>query len=229
MEKKIKLPYSDLDSVVYALLAAKERGEHVFCEFHGRQLHSDTISMDSAYKEILGCTKAEDEQNMKEWQEKRIKEENAREIREQGYIQKVEVSRTQETKPITLEEVISGLKFIVENQSLSQVELIDGLLELGCNFSREDIKKQFPEKIKLFDGIKRGELSCGASIIVNARNSEFGRRYCNEVLLIVDDDTSIYHFVRIATGDETYTKEKVESLNNSSRSTDKIMTLSDLR
>ena len=214
MERKIELrPGDNLESIVYTLLAAKARGEHVYCEFNGHELHSDTVTMDSAFTDVIGCTKAEYDQRTKELYEEYTKEQNERKSREQGYAKKVEASRTGEKKPITFEEVISGLKFIAENQSMSQDELIDGLLELGCNFSLEDINQQFPKEIGLFEGIKQGDLSCGASVIANVRDSEYGRSFCHDRLLSLDDDTSIYHFIRITTGDESYTKEMVDTLN----------------
>ena len=214
MERKIDKYFGNLDNAVNYLLEARARGEHVYCDFNGHELHSDNVTMDSAYIEVMGCTKAEYEQIMKEWRENYAKEEKKRESREQGYAEKVQASRTGEKKPITLEVVISGLKFIAEHQSMNQEELINGLLELGCNFSLEDIEQQFPEEIKLFEGMKQGNLSCGASVIANVRDSEFGRSFCDDRFLSVDDDTSIYHFVRVTTGDETYTKEMVDALNN---------------
>lgn len=70
MEKEIKVSSgTKLESVVYALLAAKEIGKHVCCDFNGVILHSDTVSMDSAFMEVVGCTKAEYDQLQKEWQE----------------------------------------------------------------------------------------------------------------------------------------------------------------
>lgn len=215
MERKIEIrPGDSLESAVYTLLEAKANGEHVYCDFNGHKLHSDNVTMDSAYIEVMGCTKAECDQRMKEWLEEHDKKEKARESREQGYVEKVKASRTGEKKSITLEEVISGLKFIAEHQSMSQEELIDGLLKLGCNFSLEDIKRQFPEEIELSEGMKQGNLCCGASVIANIRDSEFGRAYCDDRLLSVDDDNSIYHFIRVTTGDKTYTKEMVDAINN---------------
>lgn len=78
MEREIEMqPRSNLESVVYTLLAAKARGEHVFFDFNGHILHSDTVSMDSAYMEVMGCTKAEHDQKMNELSEKSKKEQNA--------------------------------------------------------------------------------------------------------------------------------------------------------
>lgn len=76
MEREIRImPDDNLESAVYTLLAAKARGEHVYCDFNGHKLHSDTVSMDSAYMEVMGHTKAEHEQQMKEWREEYEKKE----------------------------------------------------------------------------------------------------------------------------------------------------------
>ena len=46
MKREIKiLPNSNLESVVYTLLAYKARGESVYCKFNGHKLYSDTVSV----------------------------------------------------------------------------------------------------------------------------------------------------------------------------------------
>lgn len=212
MERKIEFAIgSTIESAVYELLAAKARGEQVYGDFNGHKLYSDTVTMDSAYTEIMGCTKAEFDKRQAEWRENYKKEEQAREQREQGYSQMVASTRIPgQDVVITMPTVIEGLKFIAENQTLSQEELIKGLLDLGCNFTLEDIKKQFPGSGLLFEGMKKGEVACGAAVIANARDSEYGRAFCDDRFLSLDDETSIYHFVRIVTGDPSYTKDNLD-------------------
>ena len=217
MEREIQVaPGDNLESVVYTLLAEKAKGKHAFCFFNNHKLHSDTVTMDSAFKEVTGFTKEEFDKKQQEWREEFEREQKEREAREQEYAQIVEAGRTDESRKITLDKVIAGLKFIAYNQNMDQKELIEGLLRLGCGFSLEDIVEQFPEQVKLFEGVKNGDISCGASIIANVRDSEFGRAYCDDRFLSVDDDTSIYHFIRITTGDQTFTKEKIDGMNESS-------------
>ena len=68
MKREIEvLPGSNLESVVYTLLAAKARGESVYCEFNGHKLYSDTVSMDSAFMEVTGQTKADFDKAKEEW------------------------------------------------------------------------------------------------------------------------------------------------------------------
>ena len=82
MEREIKFSIGEnLESAVYTLLAAKARGEKVYGEFNGHILHSETVSMDSAYMEVLGCTKAEHDKQMEEWRENYKKEEKLAEQR----------------------------------------------------------------------------------------------------------------------------------------------------
>ena len=213
METKIEVSVGDsLENVVEQLLEAKARGEHVYCDFNGHELHSDNVTMDSAFKEVTGLTKEEHDRREKEWHENYKRREKEREERERGYAEKVNASRTEDNIKITEEKVVNGLKFIAEHPSMSQEELIDGLLKLGCNFSLEDITQQFPEGKLLFPGMRDGDLASGATVIANVRDSEIGRAYGDDRFLSVDDDTSIYNFIRVRTGDQTYTKEKVSTI-----------------
>ena len=72
------------------------------------------------------------------------------------------------------------------------------------------MKKQFPKPVPLFKGMKKGEISCGASVIVNVRDSESGRAYCSDKFLSLDDDTSVYHYIRKVTHDKSYTKANLD-------------------
>ena len=45
-----------------------------------------------------------------------------------------------------METIVNGLKYIVEHPNMDHSELVDNLISLGCNFTKEDIDKQFPEK-----------------------------------------------------------------------------------
>lgn len=58
MNNKLKVRRgSSLEDVVSVLLDAKARGESVYCEFEGHKLHSDNITMDSAFLEVTGLDK----------------------------------------------------------------------------------------------------------------------------------------------------------------------------
>ena len=190
--KKIEVSANDtIESVVYTLLAAKARGEQAYSVFNGHEFYSGTVNMEDAVEEMR------DEARSKYW-----KEEAARKERERGYAEKVQKSRDSRGRDaVSLENVLAGMKFIAENQSIDHEELVDGLLSLNCNFTQEDIEEQFPNmpKMKMFKGMQKANLVYGASVIVNFRDSEDNRAYCEGRFLSVDDRTSIYHYIRVAT------------------------------
>lgn len=70
--------------VVKELLSYKEKGKLVCGTFNGVTLYSDTVTMDGAYKEIIGKTKAEFDKGQQEWKEdyERQKQEHQEKIPE---------------------------------------------------------------------------------------------------------------------------------------------------
>ncbi len=78
MEKEI-YPRGNLDVTIQQLMEAERKGEHVFCNFNGHELHSDGITVDSAYKEVTGHTKEEFEQLLNEAIERNERERVQRE------------------------------------------------------------------------------------------------------------------------------------------------------
>ena len=66
---------ANLDEAVEMLLRMKEQGESVYCNFNGHKLYSDNVTIDSAYLEVCGKTKAEWDKEMKERLENYKKEE----------------------------------------------------------------------------------------------------------------------------------------------------------
>ena len=70
MNKKYKeIGYigNDIKTTVESLLRYKEECKLVCTEFNGVMLYSDTVTMDGAYKEITGETKAEFDKAQQEW------------------------------------------------------------------------------------------------------------------------------------------------------------------
>lgn len=118
---------------------------------------------------------------------------------------------------ISKELVIQGLKHIAENREASSQEIRSSLVKMGWNFSWRDFYRQFPFlkvfKMRLFNGIRKGRLWAGANILINLSTKESDDPWCYvlERFLDVDDDYSIYHYVRLVTGDNTYTREKVNN------------------
>ena len=57
---EIKLHAGDtVDTAVEKLLEAKKQGIKAYCNFNGKMLYSDTVTLDSAYLDICGRTKEE--------------------------------------------------------------------------------------------------------------------------------------------------------------------------
>ena len=205
--------WTTFDEAVEMLLQQKEEGKNCFINFNWVKIYSaDTSSVDDAYIQYMWMTKSESEERSRKSREEREVSEREREKREQWYAKKIAESREwlKEVR-ITKENVIAGLKFIVEHQDMEQDQLVDELIKLGCNFTFDDIKKQFPKEVKVFSGIKNGDLWCGASVIANSMVSEWWRLYVEDRFLSVDDDTSAYAFIRKVTGDKSYTKELIDS------------------
>lgn len=78
--EEIKLCGGDtIDIAVNKLLKAKKDGRHAYCRFNDTILYSDTVTIDSAYLKICGCTKAEWEEKNRIIAEKIKKEREERE------------------------------------------------------------------------------------------------------------------------------------------------------
>jgi hypothetical protein len=63
MDKKYEqvdfLPGSTIEQAVNKLLSYREKGKLAVGKFNGVTLYSDTVTLDSAYREITGITKME--------------------------------------------------------------------------------------------------------------------------------------------------------------------------
>lgn len=115
-------------------------------------------------------------------------------------------------KTITMDPVIKGLKFIAEHPGIDDKDMTNGLRKLGWDYSWKDLKEQFSgkEQSRIYEGMKQGSLCAGASIILNVIEGGDNRWYYTRHFLNVDDEESVYHFIRKVTNDETYTKAKID-------------------
>ena len=214
--KEVPCQVGNLADQINLLLKYKESGESVFLSYRGHTFYSDTVTMDSAYLEVFGKTKEEYDKEKKkavdsELEFLRLKDNKTENERKLMY--KLMVLQTRDEGidiHIEMPTVIAGLKFIVENPELPHEELVQGLLDLGCNFTYSDYDKQFTENEStyLIDGLKERKLQSGADVIINVRDTEFGRALCRERMW----DT-VFEYIRALTGDESYTRENVESGN----------------
>ncbi len=74
--KKIEfLVGSNIEDAVKELLSHKKKGILASGEFNGTTLYSDTVTLDGAYKNITGKTKAEFNKAQQEWRDNYDKEE----------------------------------------------------------------------------------------------------------------------------------------------------------
>ncbi|MGN1298583.1 MAG: hypothetical protein ACI4UE_01175 [Candidatus Scatovivens sp.] len=64
-----------IDGAVKLLEEYKSRGESVYINFNGQRLYSCDVTLDSAYMQVTGMTKAEDEEIRKEYIQAKTKEE----------------------------------------------------------------------------------------------------------------------------------------------------------
>lgn len=67
--KKIEFNFGNIEDAVRELLNYKEKGILAYGEFNCTMLYSDTVTLDNAYKEITGKTKAECDKAQQEWKE----------------------------------------------------------------------------------------------------------------------------------------------------------------
>lgn len=73
--EKLEFHWGSLDDAIAALMTYKEIGAKKFIDFNGYELYSDDITVDSAYVTVTGMTKQENEEYLKERQERYEKEE----------------------------------------------------------------------------------------------------------------------------------------------------------
>ena len=111
----------NIERAVMELLEYKKNGELVCGDFNGHTLYSDTVTVDGAYIEILGKTKAEFDRKQEEWREefrRREEEHKARipelskEWIEKGHtiLDKKYWSEWDECVPIRLEDLYHGME-----------------------------------------------------------------------------------------------------------------------
>lgn len=66
MEKLEFINCETLDDAVNRLIQERENGKHVYMEFNGEKLYSDTVTIESAYQQVCGCSKEEYESKQKQ-------------------------------------------------------------------------------------------------------------------------------------------------------------------
>ena len=119
--RKLEFYYGSIEDFVYLLLHYKEKGELVYADFNGHRFYSDTVTMDGAYKEITGKTKAEFDYMVKEqedaWEEQKRGHETSipkktkywRE-KARGIIKEDKLDHWDEIVPIRLKDLYQGME-----------------------------------------------------------------------------------------------------------------------
>ena len=119
--RKLEFYYGSISDFVYLLLHYKEKGELVYADFNGHRFYSDTVTMDKAYKEITGKTKAEFDYMVKEredaWEEQKREHEasiskKTKYWREKarGIIKEDKLDHWDEIVPIRLKDLYQGME-----------------------------------------------------------------------------------------------------------------------
>lgn len=159
---------------------------------NGQAAPRDFGFVEERIMERLGWTKDQYRQFMDELTEAHKTAKVAREAR---IAEKLKAGREAGVEEITPTLVVKGLRLLVSKSvETSQEELVDELLALGCNFTIEEVERQFStEQLCLFEGIRRGRLYAMASIIPNVRDSSYGRAvFYNQIM----SDESLAEAVR---------------------------------
>lgn len=75
--------------------------------------------------------------------------------------------------PLLKEKVIKGLKFIAENSDYWDIYPVikRSLSDLGLNYSLEEMKEKFPSNELLFEGIEKGDILSGLSLLISCKKS----------------------------------------------------------
>ena len=72
---KVVLFLGGLDEAIEYLQECKKKGQNVYVDFNGHRLYSADVTIDGAYMEVVGMTKAEDKAIREEYGQAQTKEE----------------------------------------------------------------------------------------------------------------------------------------------------------
>lgn len=86
------------------------------------------------------------------------------------------VSREDGVNEITPTLILKGMKVIIKQDRREYLDIAEGLIDAGCNFTLEEVKEyakknNIPE-LPVIDGLFRGNILAGARIICDVRDSE---------------------------------------------------------
>ena len=99
---------------------------------------------------------------------------------------------------------------MAENKDISQDDFVKGLIDRGCLFTINDVRNEYEPFTR--ERFRDGHISAGAYVLANAKDSEASRRMLEDIFFSEDDDYSAYNFIRVTTGDMSYTKANIDSI-----------------
>ena len=88
----------------------------------------------------------------------------------------LDFSREEGVNEISPLLILKGIKVIIKQERREYLDIAEGLIDTGCNFSLEEVK-EFALKNKIverpvIDGLLRGDILAGARLICDIRDSE---------------------------------------------------------
>lgn len=147
---------ANLDETIERLLEDKNKGIHTYCIFNDHALYSDTITVDSAYIEVLGCTREELEREILENKKRRM----------------IEIKKAKKDVPNQIkkgEELIYSFRHTDWEQTVKAIAIsvYRGLITEHALDIMEAIEEEMPvdEIVKIFD--KQGHSGWSASLTRN--------------------------------------------------------------
>lgn len=214
--KKIPAGWT-LDEAVYDLQEAKKKGINLHYIFNGKIDLGPGIGYDEAWNMCYGISKETLTADIEEKNKLEERIANRRQYMDQSDLARIERvkkarAKSPHGKEVIEANVISGLKYLVENRFADADTVCDALINRGCLFTINDV---YDYEVKPFtrEKFRDGSIAAAAYVVANMRDSKISRETFENMLFLVDDDYSVYNFIRLATGDKTYTKALADRKN----------------
>lgn len=123
-------------------------------------------------------------------------------IKEARIKELLDESREFGVSDITYDLVYEGIRCILKHEHDDYEECAEELIELGCNFNLDEVN-EYAEKRRsiastIDEGLLRGDILAGASIICNVRDSEYCKSFAFRSFLNRDiPDAPIFKYMKI--------------------------------
>ena len=113
----------------------------------------------------------------------------------------LDFSREEKINEITPILILKGMKVIIKQNRREYLDIAEGLIDAGCNFSLEEVK-EYAKKNKIterpvIDGLIRGDILAGAKLICDIRDSEtLKNELFNSLINVQGKDTLVKIYSR---------------------------------